>query len=189
MRRRKKSKRCAASRARRCSPVPLGFSTSRTLIHKGADGKYVPGTFARLDEVFGIGRALGDAHRGVFQMTSNHVGMDQETVWMRKLAAETGQPVAFNVQQIDTHPSCGVRCSARLRTPVAKACHCTAHSVAALLALLFSWGGTFHPFIAHPSYQPLRKLSAAERYRALLDPPCGQSCSPNNPTGWTNTRE
>ena len=37
-------------------------------------------------------------------MTSNHVGMDQETVWMRKLAAETGQPVAFNVQQIDTHP-------------------------------------------------------------------------------------
>ncbi|HPG63424.1 MAG TPA: amidohydrolase family protein, partial [Casimicrobium sp.] len=55
----------------------LGFSTSRTLIHKGADGKHVPGTFARLEEIFGIGKALGDAHRGVFQMTSNHVGMDQ----------------------------------------------------------------------------------------------------------------
>ena len=38
------------------------------------------------------------------------------------------------------------------------------------VGLLFSGGGTFHPFIAHPSYQPLRKLSAEERYRALLDP-------------------
>ena len=148
----------------------LGFSTSRTLIHKGADGKYVPGTFARLDEVFGIGRALGDTHRGVFQMTSNHVGMDQETVWMRKLAAETGQPVAFNVQQIDTHPELWrtllsqIEDAARDGTPLYGA------FCGRPVGLLFSWGGTFHPFIAHPSYQPLRKLSAEERYRALLDP-------------------
>ena len=148
----------------------LGFSTSRTLIHKGADGKYVPGTFARLDEVFGIGRALGDTHCGVFQMTSNHVGMDQETVWMRKLAAETGQPVAFNVQQIDTHPELWrtllsqIEDAARDGTPLYGA------FCGRPVGLLFSWGGTFHPFIAHPSYQPLRKLSAEERYRALLDP-------------------
>ena len=82
----------------------LDFSTSRTLIHKGANGEHVPGTFARVEEVFAIGRALGDTKRGVFQMTSNPIGMDLETTWMRKLAAATGQPVAFNVQQIDSHP-------------------------------------------------------------------------------------
>ena len=38
----------------------FGFSTSRTLIHRGADGKLVPGTFAGRDEVFGIGRVLGE---------------------------------------------------------------------------------------------------------------------------------
>ncbi len=148
----------------------LGFSTSRTLIHKGADGKYVPGTFARLEEVFGIGRALGDAHRGVFQMTSNHVGMDQETVWMRKLAQETGQPVAFNVQQIDTHPDLWKT----LIQQIDDAGHAGVPLYGAFcgrpVGLLFSWGGTFHPFLAHPSYQPLRKLSAADRYKALLDP-------------------
>ena len=68
----------------------LYFSISRTLIHKGANGKHGPGTFARQEELFAIGRALCDTKRGVFQMTSNPIGMDLETIWMRKLAAETG---------------------------------------------------------------------------------------------------
>ena len=148
----------------------LGFSTSRTLIHKGANGKHVPGTFARLEELFGIGRALGDTKRGVFQMTSNHIGMDQETTWMRKLAAETRQPVAFNVQQIDSHPDLWKT----LLQQIDDAGHAGVPLYGAFcgrpVGLLFSWGGTFHPFLAHPSYQPLRKLSASERYAALLDP-------------------
>lgn len=36
----------------------VGFSTSRTLIHKGIDGEHVPGTFAEEPELFGIGRAM-----------------------------------------------------------------------------------------------------------------------------------
>lgn len=148
----------------------FGFSTSRTLIHKGADGKYVPGTFARLEEVMGIGRALGDAKRGVFQMTSNHVGMDQETVWMRDLARETGQPVAFNVQQIDSHPELWrtllnqIEDAARENTPLYGA------FCGRPVGLLYSWGGSFHPFVAHSSFQPLRKLPPAERVQALRDP-------------------
>ena len=36
----------------------LGFSTSRTLLHKSIDGDPVPGTFATREELFGIGAAL-----------------------------------------------------------------------------------------------------------------------------------
>jgi N-acyl-D-aspartate/D-glutamate deacylase len=82
----------------------LGFSTSRTLILRGADGRLVPGTHAARDEVFGIGRVLGEFGHGVFQMTSNHIDMPAETVWMRELARETGRPVLFNLQQIDERP-------------------------------------------------------------------------------------
>ena len=148
----------------------FGFSTSRTLIHKGADGKYVPGTFARLEEIMGIGRSLGDAKRGVFQMTSNHVGMDEETKWMTQLAKETGQPVAFNLQQIDTHPELWrtlldqIELAAKDNVPLIGA------FCGRPVGLLFSWQGSFHPFIAHPSYQALRKLSDAERLKVLLDP-------------------
>ena len=37
----------------------LGFSTSRTLLHRAIDGEPVPGTFANEQELLGIGRALG----------------------------------------------------------------------------------------------------------------------------------
>ena len=82
----------------------LGFSTSRTLIHRGADGVLVPGTHAHRDELFGLGRVLGELGHGVFQMTSNHLDMLAETDWMMDLARETGRPVLFNLQQVDPAP-------------------------------------------------------------------------------------
>jgi N-acyl-D-aspartate/D-glutamate deacylase len=44
----------------------VGFSTSRTLLHKSIEGVPVPGTFASRDELFGIGNALRDAGHGVY---------------------------------------------------------------------------------------------------------------------------
>ena len=46
----------------------LGFSTSRTIMHKAVDGEPVPGTFAAEDELFGIGRVLGELGTGVFEL-------------------------------------------------------------------------------------------------------------------------
>ncbi len=46
----------------------LGFSTSRTIAHMAIDGEPVPGTFAAHDELFGIGRVLGELGAGVFEL-------------------------------------------------------------------------------------------------------------------------
>src|SRR2546426_142839 len=46
----------------------LGFSTSRTLVHRAVDGEPVPGTFAAEDELFGIGRVLRELGRGLFEL-------------------------------------------------------------------------------------------------------------------------
>ena len=43
----------------------LGFSTSRTVLHKSVDGELVPGTTATPEELIGIGRAMGRAGHGV----------------------------------------------------------------------------------------------------------------------------
>jgi len=42
----------------------LGFSTSRTVLHKSVDGVLVPGTTATKEELLGIGRATGDERAG-----------------------------------------------------------------------------------------------------------------------------
>ena len=44
----------------------LGFSTSRTILHKSIEGELVPGTTATEAELMGIGAAVGRAGHGVF---------------------------------------------------------------------------------------------------------------------------
>ncbi len=45
----------------------LGFSTSRTFMHRVPDGRFVPGTHAAPDEMLAIGRVMGKHGKGVFE--------------------------------------------------------------------------------------------------------------------------
>src|SRR5687768_12957480 len=89
----------------------LGFSTSRTLAHRAIDGEPVPGTFAAEDELFGIGRVLGDLGTGVFELApAGALGEDlaapeREMDWMRRLSAAIGRPVTFALTQNNSDPT------------------------------------------------------------------------------------
>ena len=88
----------------------LGFSTSRTLAHRAIDGEPVPGTFAAEDELFGIGRVLGELGTGVFELApAGALGEDiaapeKEMAWMRRLAGAINRPVTFALTQNDADP-------------------------------------------------------------------------------------
>ena len=88
----------------------LGFSTSRTIAHRAIDGEPVPGTYAAEDELFGIGRVLGELGTGVFELAPTGVAGEDivapmvEVAWMRKLADAIGRPVTFAMLQVDTAP-------------------------------------------------------------------------------------
>src|SRR5207253_4926347 len=79
----------------------LGFSTSRTIAHMAIDGEPVPGTFAAHDELFGIGRVLGELDAGVFELApAGALGEDlaapeREMDWICRLAEAIGRPVSF----------------------------------------------------------------------------------------------
>ena len=45
----------------------LGFSTSRTYMHKVPDGRCVPGSYADSEEMRAIGRVLGKHGKGIFE--------------------------------------------------------------------------------------------------------------------------
>ncbi len=88
----------------------LGFSTSRTIVHVAIDGEPVPGTFAAEDELFGIGRALGDLGKGLIELApagaagEDVVSPEKEVDWMVRLSAETGRPVTFALLQVNDAP-------------------------------------------------------------------------------------
>ena len=82
----------------------LGFSTSRTLLHRAVDGEPVPGTFASEDELLGIGAVLGELGQGVFELASDLAPEGKEIAWMRDLSLRTGRPVTFALLQNDRDP-------------------------------------------------------------------------------------
>ncbi len=59
----------------------LGFSTSRTPLHRAKDGRVVPGTTAGAAELTAIGEALAAAGGGVFHVAPDQVRLDEELGW------------------------------------------------------------------------------------------------------------
>ena len=83
----------------------LGLSTSRTSLHRAMDGEPVPGTYADLDEVRALGRALKDAGHGIFQCAVEHQNLASELSWLSDLAKETGRTVSVNLSQTSDSPN------------------------------------------------------------------------------------
>lgn len=71
----------------------LGFSSSRTWLHKDKHGIHVPGTFAGSDEMLALGLSMKGLERGIFEMVSDHLGDDDEWAWIQQFVEETGRPI------------------------------------------------------------------------------------------------
>jgi N-acyl-D-aspartate/D-glutamate deacylase len=84
----------------------LGFSTSRTLLHKDKQGVHVPGTFAGSDEMLALGLAMKGLNHGVFEMVSDHLGDDDEWAWVKSFAQETGLPVTLVATSAGAYAVC-----------------------------------------------------------------------------------
>ncbi|MDA8045206.1 MAG: amidohydrolase family protein [Actinomycetota bacterium] len=154
----------------------LGFSTSRTVVHRALDGQPVPGTFAAEDELRGLGRALAQAGRGVFEvapagvMGEDLLAPEKEVAWMARLSAETGRPVTFALAQHNQAPD-------QWRDLLRLAAEATGEG-AALRAqvmgrptnLLVGWQTQTHPFQKRPTYQAIADLPLAERMTHLRRP-------------------
>ena len=83
----------------------LGFSTSRTPLHRSKSGDLVPGTNADASELFAIAQALASVGHGNFQFSPEHVRVPvEEWPWMRELARRSGRPVSVNLNQTDQSP-------------------------------------------------------------------------------------
>jgi len=153
----------------------LGFSSSRTLVHRALDGEPVPGTFAAEDELFGIGHALKQAGAGIFELAPGGVmGEDlsaphKEVAWMRKLSREIGRPVSFALLQIDQQPT--------LWREILRICDESREEgsrlrpqVGSRPTMLLIGLQTFSPYSFRPTFAALAELPLEERLKELRKP-------------------
>jgi N-acyl-D-aspartate/D-glutamate deacylase len=153
----------------------LGFSTSRTLAHRAIDGEPVPGTFAAEDELFGIGRVLGELGTGVFELApAGALGEDlaapaEEVAWMRRLAAETGRPVSFVLAQVHAAPDLWRELLAECARAVAGGAPLRPQVHARTTSLLLGLS-TFHPFSFTPTWSEIALYPPSEQAARMADP-------------------
>ena len=147
----------------------LGFSTSRTVLHKSVDGELVPGTTATKEELLGIGRALKRAGHGVFEMASDLLPEWDEFAWMGDLSRETGTPVTFTALE---SPIKGLPFAEQLnqmRNQNANGARIVAQISMRGTGLILGWRATFHPFSQRPSWKAIADKSWDEQWRCLSD--------------------
>jgi N-acyl-D-amino-acid deacylase len=145
----------------------LGFSTSRTMIHKYQTHKYPPGTFASHDEIMGIAKTLGTVGHGVFQMTANHYQMESEVPWLTEVARSNNLPVAFALVQTDQTPNTWKRLLSTLDETHKAGIPLYGAVAGRPAGVLMAWLGSTHPFMAHPTWQKIALLPWSEKLAQL----------------------
>ncbi|MGB0692209.1 MAG: N-acyl-D-amino-acid deacylase family protein [Pseudomonadales bacterium] len=73
----------------------LGFSSSKTLLHKDIHGEYMPGTFSGYDEMLALGLGMKGCSNAVFELVSDHLGEDEEWAWVTEFQKQTGLTVTL----------------------------------------------------------------------------------------------
>ncbi len=148
----------------------LGFSTSRTILHKSVDGELVPGTTATKEELIGIGRAMGRSQFGVFEMASDLNREWKEFEWMGDLSRETGLPVTFAALQSPLKQLPLEEQIAEMREQNANGANIVAQIALRGNGILMGWQATFHPFSFKPSWLAIQDLPWEEQLEKLKDP-------------------
>ena len=144
----------------------LGFSTSRTLLHKDKQGIHVPGTFAGSDEMLALGLAM---KHGVFEMVSDHLGDDDEWAWVKAFAQETGLPVTLVATSAGAYEG-------NKMYNIAEESRLQGMDIRPQIAgrptgVLHGLQSNFHVFVGHPTYaKAVAPLDLEGRVAALKRP-------------------
>jgi N-acyl-D-amino-acid deacylase len=156
----------------------LGFSTSRTYLHKVPDGRPVPGTYAQPDELFVFADVLGRHGAGVFESASR-IGEGErddpdvpktraELAWMGEVSRRSGRPVSFGLTQHDSRPDLYARVIGFAKEENALGANVRPQTTARSVGVLFSID-TRTVFDRSPSWKSLREMRNGKKMVAIRD--------------------
>jgi N-acyl-D-aspartate/D-glutamate deacylase len=147
----------------------LGFSTSRTVLHRSRHG-YVPGTFAADDELGVIADALADFGRGMFQyVNDDRVDDPGQIAWLERLSAR-GVPVTYSLAQLPYDPTRFRQALDDAAIHTAAGNRVTPQVPPRPTGMLFGLRSSFHPFMAHPTFRQMWDLTLPELVARLSTP-------------------
>ena len=148
----------------------LGFSTTRTMVHRVADGGLTPTVRAARAEMEAIAHGLADVGTGVLQWVSDFENMNEEFQLIRDLTKISGRPLSFSLVQFDAAPTSWRQMLTRLDAAVAQGYDIKAQIAARPVGLMLGLQGSVHPFVSRPSWGAIAELPLAEKVSRMRDP-------------------
>ena len=156
----------------------LGFSTSRTYLHKVPDGRPVPGTYAQPDELYVFADVLGATRRRRVRAASR-IGEGErddadvpktraELAWMGEVSRRSGRPVSFGLTQHDSRPDLYARVIGFAKEENATGAVVRPQTTARSVGVLFSID-TRTVFDRSPSWKSLREMRNGKKMVAIRD--------------------
>lgn len=161
----------------------FGFSTSRLLQHRTAEGEPIPSYGAAQEELMEIADALAEVGRGWIQTVGDFEdAIDAEFELRRQLAKRSGMPLTMTLLQKEARPDEWRDLLGRIEEANAEGLKITAQVRGRPTSVLLGFELSINPFSACPSWAQLKDLNFDARMAALHDPalrarlvsePCG----------------
>ena len=154
----------------------LGFTTSRTYIHRTKAGKFLGTRFSSADELHALVGSLADAGAGVIQLISDAYQstdedyVDAELALMRSLVEVSGRPLSTTVQQPFATPDRWRKIFSALGSAQHAGLSMRAQVAPRPIGVLHGLEASVNPFILCPGYREIATLPTAERVRVMAVP-------------------
>lgn len=148
----------------------LGFTTSRTILHRSSDGHPTPTLGAAEGELTAIAKGLGEIGLGVLQLVSDFDDTDNEFAMLRRIVEQSGRPLSLTLLQHEHLPQRWRRVMEHMHAATDAGLKMKAQVGARPVALLMSFSLSLCPFSNLAAYESLKVLSLAERLARLRDP-------------------
>src|SRR5258708_12061380 len=148
----------------------VGFSASRTLNHRAADGRSIPTLRAEEAELTAIAHALREAGTGWMEIVGEFEDGDGEIGLFRRLARESNRPVTITMTQSHAQPDSWRTLLGQIDEANAEGFRMTAQVRSRPTSVLLGFELSQNPFMGRPSYKAIAQLPFAQRLAELRKP-------------------
>ena len=155
----------------------LGFSTSRTILHRDVYGVYVPGTEASSEEMKELAFAVDRAGEGTLEIVSDWLDQEIEMSWMREYVEKSDCGLTLLQTNGDS-----VKTILYCEEQFLKGKNVRPQFPGRNVGLMFGLESSLHPFIGHPSYKEISHLSLNEKLSIMRDPAFKQKIINESPS-------
>ena len=147
----------------------LGFSSSKTLLHKDIKGEYMPGTFSGHDEMLALGLGMKGLNNSVFELVSDHLGDDEEWAWVTEFQKQTGLTVTLIATTAPAYENGKMyKLAEQART---EGREIRPQAAGRPTGVLHGLQSSFHAFVGHPTWrESLAQLDHDDLLTQLRDP-------------------